>query len=267
MKLIIALRVRVLHRNLRAEFEVGSDCLSELLIIGKIRSVERSHIERDEPLSLFFRYLKVPVDSDQMVEAKLAGEAVGATEGFGCEGRQMIDVLRLAGPEERLQQRILENTLVERLLEVVHRVLATCKLAERGHASIIWARVRQFDETILDHSVVSTSGHERERAIRSLEDLHPQVVPQERRGGESDRHSADSPWITVGNCLGYRADAEGHGAQSMEKRGLKATASGSLDAEVVVAVVPRDLCVPARHHLVNSHQILRAESGLLSTGE
>ena len=116
MKLIIALGVGVLPGNLRAEFNVGSDGLSELLIIGKISGVERSHVERDESLALLLGDPKVPMDSDQMLEAELPGEAVGAAEGFGREGREMIDVLRLAGTEERLQQGITEDTFVERLL-------------------------------------------------------------------------------------------------------------------------------------------------------
>ncbi len=102
MKLIIALRVGVLHRNLRAEFSVGSDCLTELLVIGKIRRVRRCRVELVEPLSLLLRDPKVSVDSDQMVEAKLSGQAVGATEGSSREGGHMIDGLRLAGPEEWL---------------------------------------------------------------------------------------------------------------------------------------------------------------------
>ena len=130
MKLVIALRVGVLQRNLRAEFDVGSDRLSELLVIGKVSGVERSRVERDESLSLFLGDPKVPVDSDQMVEAELPGEAVGATEGFSREGRQMIDVLRLAGSEEWLQHGILENTFVERLLKAVQRLFTTCELVQ-----------------------------------------------------------------------------------------------------------------------------------------
>ena len=137
MKLIIALRVGVLQRNLGAEFDVGSDRLTELLIIGEIRGIERSHVEPDESLSLFLGDPKVPVDRDQMVEAKVPGEAVGATKGFSREGRQMIDVLRLAGSEEWLQQGIFEDTFVERLLEAVQRLFATCKLVERRHPAIV----------------------------------------------------------------------------------------------------------------------------------
>ena len=86
MKLIVALRVGVLHRNFRAEFNMRSDCLRELLVIGEIRRVQCCHVELDEPLSLLLRDPKVSVDSDQMVEAKLSGEAVGAAEGFSSKG-------------------------------------------------------------------------------------------------------------------------------------------------------------------------------------
>jgi hypothetical protein len=119
MKLIIALRVGVLHGNLRAEFNVGSDCLTELLVIGKVRRIQRGHVELDKPLSLFLRDPKVSVDRNQMVEAKLSGEAVGAAEGFSREGSQMIDVLGLAGSEEGLEQGIFEDAEVERVFETV----------------------------------------------------------------------------------------------------------------------------------------------------
>ena len=56
-----------------------------------------------------------------MGEAQLAGEAVGATEGLGGEGRQVVDVLRLPCAEQRLQQRIAQHAVVERLLQPVQR--------------------------------------------------------------------------------------------------------------------------------------------------
>jgi hypothetical protein len=46
----------------------------------------------------------VSVNIDEMGKAKLLGEAVRATEGFSCNGGQVVDVLRLAIAQERLQR-------------------------------------------------------------------------------------------------------------------------------------------------------------------
>ncbi len=70
-----------------------------------------------------------------MIEAQLPGEAFGTTEGLGREGSQLIDVLRLARPEEWLKQGVFEDAAVERVLESVQRLLTTCKLVERRHFS------------------------------------------------------------------------------------------------------------------------------------
>ncbi len=103
MKLVLGLRVRVLHRDLRAEFNVRSDRLTELLIVGKIRGVEGIHIELDEPLSLLLGDPKVSVNPDEMCEAELSCEAVGTTEGFSSEGGEVIDVFWLTRPKKRLE--------------------------------------------------------------------------------------------------------------------------------------------------------------------
>ena len=97
----------------------------------------------------------------------------------------------------------------------------------------------ELDEAILDHVALSASGLKCEVTITSLEDLDPQVVTQECRSNEPDRHTADSARITVGYRLRCGASAEGHRAQAVEKGGFESTASGSFHAEVVVAVVPR----------------------------
>ena len=81
---------------------------------------------------------------DEMCEAELSGEAVGPAEGLGGEGREVIDVCRLARPEERLEEGILEDAAVESVLEAVQRHLAPSEFVERRHVSIVRS-VRRFD--------------------------------------------------------------------------------------------------------------------------
>lgn len=133
MKLVLGLRMGILHCNLRTELDVGLDRFSELCIIGKVRRVERCHVELDEPLPLFLGDLKVPMNIDEMCEAELSGEAIWATKGFNSEGGEVIDMFRLSGPEERLEQRIFEDAAVERALEAMQRLLPTCEFVERRH--------------------------------------------------------------------------------------------------------------------------------------
>ena len=45
----------------------------------------------------------MPVDVDQMGKSELFGEASRTTEGLSREGGQVIDMLRLARPEKRLE--------------------------------------------------------------------------------------------------------------------------------------------------------------------
>lgn len=125
----------------------------------------------------------------------------------------------------------------------------------------------EFNETILDHAVLSTGGLECEPAIRSLEDVHPQIMAQERRHGEADGHSADSPWVTMSHREGCRSRTERHRAQPVEERGLKATAPGSFHAEVVVAVIPGNSRIAARHPLVDRHLIGCNQRGCFTRGE
>ena len=61
------------------------------------------------------------MDGDQVREPELAREAVGPAERLGGEHRQVLDVLRLALAEQRLQQRVAQDAVVEGLLEPVQR--------------------------------------------------------------------------------------------------------------------------------------------------
>jgi hypothetical protein len=76
MKVSLDLGVGVLLRNPRAELEVGAHRLAESLVVGQAGLVECLHVERDEPLPLLVGDLQVAVRLDQVIEAKLANEAV-----------------------------------------------------------------------------------------------------------------------------------------------------------------------------------------------
>ena len=125
----------------------------------------------------------------------------------------------------------------------------------------------EFDKTILDHVALSASGLKCEVTITSLEDLDRQVVTQNCRSNEPDRHTADSARITVGYRLGCGASAEGHRAQSVEKGGFESTATGFFHAGVVVAVVPRYFGVAARHDIFDRGHILCHRNDALLFGE
>lgn len=80
-----------------------SDCFPEVLIVGHVRRIHGYHVQLDEPLPLLLADPKVSVHIDQVGEPELPGESIWTSEGFGSEGREMIDVLRLPSPEERLE--------------------------------------------------------------------------------------------------------------------------------------------------------------------
>ena len=79
---------------------------------------------------------------------------------------------------------------------------------------------------------------------------------------EPNRHASYPSRIAVGDRQGRGACAEGHGAQAVEERSFEAAASGPFDAEVMVVVVPRDLCVAAGHGGVDPHHHLGHSGGL-----
>ncbi len=74
------------------------------------------------------------MDGDQVCESELAREAVGAAERLRGERGQVVDVARLTLPEQRLEERIGEDAVVEVLLEAVQGGLAAGVLEETGHA-------------------------------------------------------------------------------------------------------------------------------------
>jgi hypothetical protein len=142
MKLVLGFRVGVLHRDLRAELNMLQNGRAELVVIRKVRRFKSSHVELDESLPLFLGYVKASVDIDQMHKPKPACEVIRTTEGLDSESGEVIDVFGLAGPEERMQQWILEHAAVENVLEPVQRLLATRKLVKRWHCAILRSRSR-----------------------------------------------------------------------------------------------------------------------------
>ena len=73
------------------------------------------------------------VDGDEVGEAEFAGEPVGAAEGLGGEGREVVDVLGLPGAEQRLQERVGEHAVVEGLLQAVQRLVPAGVLEQGRH--------------------------------------------------------------------------------------------------------------------------------------
>lgn len=113
VQLGFSLGMRVLHRNARAELHVRARCGAKRLVIGHPRRAERGHLQFDETVALGLGDLQTSTNVDQVLKTELTREAVRATEALGCGHRQVIDVLRLAPAEQRLQQRIAQNTVVE----------------------------------------------------------------------------------------------------------------------------------------------------------
>jgi hypothetical protein len=70
--------------------------------VGQTGLVESLQVERDESFALLVRDLEPPVHVDEVLEAQLAREAVGAAERLGGEPGQVLDVVSLALAEQRL---------------------------------------------------------------------------------------------------------------------------------------------------------------------
>jgi hypothetical protein len=98
--------------------------LPKIRVVGHSDLVERSQIQGDEPLPLFFADVETPMHRDQVVEAsKLTSESVRSAEGLRRERGQVIDVVRLSLAEQWLQQRIRKHAVVERVLKSVEGFL------------------------------------------------------------------------------------------------------------------------------------------------
>jgi len=109
---------------------VLADGRAERLVVRHPRLVERGQVELDEALALRLGDPQPAVDVDEVLEAELAREAVRAAEGLGGEHREVLDVLRLPVTEQRLEERVAQDAVVEELLEAVQRGLASGVLVE-----------------------------------------------------------------------------------------------------------------------------------------
>src|SRR5436305_6986703 len=78
VQLGIGCGVRVLHRHVAAELDVLADGCPERLIGRHPGLVQGGHIQLDEALALLLGDVQAAMDGDEMVEAELLREAVGA---------------------------------------------------------------------------------------------------------------------------------------------------------------------------------------------
>jgi hypothetical protein len=82
-----------------------------------------AHVELHEALALLIGDLQAAVDRDEVVEAELAWEPIRASERLGREPNQVVDVGGPTLAEQRLQQRVRQDAVVEDLLEAVKGLL------------------------------------------------------------------------------------------------------------------------------------------------
>lgn len=92
MKLLVGFRMRVLLCDPRTELDMLTHGFAELLIGGQTRLVQGFQINLDEALPLLIGDLQAAMPVDEVRESQFAAETAWATEGFGGEPGQMIDV-------------------------------------------------------------------------------------------------------------------------------------------------------------------------------
>src|SRR4051794_30324199 len=80
VQLVVGDGVRVLHRDLRAEFDVFSDGLTKRRIVRHSGAIKGAQVQLDESLSLLLGDLQSAVDGDQLGKAQLVGESFRAAE-------------------------------------------------------------------------------------------------------------------------------------------------------------------------------------------
>ena len=83
MQVGVGLGPRVLLRDSGAKLYVLAERLTERLVDGQARFVERLHVRRDEPFALLVGDVQVPVDIDDVREAEPACEAIRSAERLG----------------------------------------------------------------------------------------------------------------------------------------------------------------------------------------
>jgi hypothetical protein len=111
--------------------------LAELLVGGQAHLVECRDVQLDEPLALLLDDLQPPVHGDEVGEVQLAAEAIRPAEGLAREGGQVVDMVRAASAEQRLQHRVGEHAAVEGVLETVEAGLAPGVIELCRHASTL----------------------------------------------------------------------------------------------------------------------------------
>ena len=92
MEVVVGLGPGVLLGDPGAELDVGADGFPEGLVVGEPGLVERLEVEGDEAVALLVGDLEVAVDVDDVLEAELPSEAVGAAERLDREPGQVVDV-------------------------------------------------------------------------------------------------------------------------------------------------------------------------------
>jgi hypothetical protein len=112
------------------KLDVFADGFAERWISGEAGGVEGGHVQLDEAGALGLGDSQAAVDGDQVGEAELAGEALGAAEGLGGEGGDVVDMLGLSATEEWLQERIGQDAVVESGLESMQGFFATGEFKE-----------------------------------------------------------------------------------------------------------------------------------------
>jgi hypothetical protein len=139
VQLLLRLGGRVLLRHPGAELDVLADRLAERRVAGQPGLVHRRQVERHEPLPLLIGDVQVPVHVDEVPEAELAGEAVGAAERLSGEPGQVVDVGGHPLAEQRPEHRVGERLVVEELLEAVQYLITAGVLVEAflRHAPIV----------------------------------------------------------------------------------------------------------------------------------
>ena len=189
VQLGVGLGVRVLQRDARAELDVLADRVAERRIVRQPGGVERRHVELDEPRPLLLGDPEAAVDGDQVREPQLAREPVGPAERLGGERGQVVDVLRPARPEQRLQQRVAQHAGVEDVLEPVERRLAAGVLEQRGHPTQGNRHARRWS-MVKSSSHASPSGDASQRpSMRSSP-----TVARKRWWNASSEKSGSSRW-------------------------------------------------------------------------
>src|SRR5262249_8358976 len=118
----------------------------DLILARACQVLARRNVSRSSSVILRWRWTSMDV-----LESKLAREAVRPRERFGGEPGQTLDMVRAPLREERSQHGIGKSLRVEDLLESVQRLVASGVLVETRRRSIL---------------VLALSGHFRSKPVQ-----------------------------------------------------------------------------------------------------